>query len=160
MKPDTTKCSGCAVNSARETVSRRDFVSMATLTAVAATLAACGGGAGEDDVTGPVPPGIGEVTVRLADFPALVAMGGIAKVRNSPPVAMTRTTTGLIAFSMSCTHQGTTVIINTDGSIFCPNHGAEYSKEGVWTGGYRTRSLVRLPVVVDSAGTNATVTLG
>ncbi len=158
MKPDTTKCSGCAVGSARTAVSRRDFVSMATLSAVAVTLAACGGGG--DDVTGPVPPGVGEVTVRLADFPALAAMGGIAKVRNSPPVAMTRTASGFIAFSMSCTHQGTTVTINTDGSIFCSNHGAEFTSQGVWTGGQRTRNLVRLPVVVDSGGTNATITLG
>ena len=159
MKPDTTKCSGCAITTARETVSRRDFVSMATLSAVAVTLAACGGGGG-DDVTGPVPPGVGEVTVRLADFPSLAAMGGIAKVRNSPPVAMTRTSSGLIAFSMSCTHQGTTVTIDTDGSIFCSNHGAEFTSQGVWTGGQRTRNLVRLPVAVDSAGTNATITLG
>jgi Rieske Fe-S protein len=159
MKPDTTKCSGCAVNSARETVSRRDFVSIATLSAIAATLTACGSGGG-DDVTGPVPPGVGEVTVRLSDFPGLAPMGGIAKVRNSPPIAMARTTTGLIAFSLSCTHQGTTVVIDTDGSIFCPNHGAEFTSQGIWKGGERTRNLVRLPVVVDAGGTNATVTLG
>lgn len=96
MKPDTTKCSGCVVQSASAKVSRRDFVSMATLSAVAVTLAACGGGGG-DDVTGPIPPGVGEVTVRVTDFPALATMGGIAKVRNSPPVAMTRTSTGLVA---------------------------------------------------------------
>ncbi len=159
MNPDTTKCSGCAVSTARETVSRRDFVSMATLSAVAVTLAACGGGGG-GDVTGPIPPGVGEVTIRLADFPALATVGGIAKVRNSPPVAMTRTSTGLIAFSMSCTHQGTTVTINTDGTIFCSNHGAEFNSQGIRTGGQRTSNLVRLPVVVDAGGVNATVTLG
>jgi cytochrome b6-f complex iron-sulfur subunit len=159
MKPDTTMCSGCAVKTAKETVSRRDFVSAATLSAIAVALTACGGGGG-DDVTGPVPPGVGEVTVRLADHPALASMGGFAKVRNSPPVAMTRTSSGLVAFSMSCTHQGTTVVFNTDGTIFCPNHGAEFTNEGVWTGGQRTRNLVRLPVALDSGGTNATITLG
>ncbi len=159
MKPDTTKCSGCAVKAAAETVSRRDFVSMATLSAVALTLTACGSGE-EGGTTGPVPPGVGEVTVKVTDFPSLAAMGGIAKVRNSPPVAMTRTPAGLIAFSMSCTHQGTTVVIEQNGSIFCPNHGAEYTSQGVWSGGYRTKSLVRLPVAVDASGTNATITLG
>lgn len=159
MKPDTTKCSGCAVSSAAATVSRRDFVSMATLSAVAVTLAACGSGEA-GGTTGPIPPGVGEVTVRVADFPTLAAMGGIAKVRNSPPVALTRTSSGLVAFSMSCTHQGTTVVIDTDGSIFCPNHGAEFTSQGVWRGGQKTSSLVRLPVVVDAAGTNATITLG
>ncbi len=159
MKPDTTKCSGCAVQTAKETVSRRDFVSIATLSAIAVTLSACGGGGG-DPVTGPIPPGVGEVTIRLADFPALAASGGFAKVRNSPPVAMTRTANGLIAYSMSCTHQGTTVVFNTNGTIFCPNHGAEFSKEGVRTGGQQTSNLVRLPVTVDSGGINATITLG
>jgi Rieske Fe-S protein len=159
MNPDTTKCSGCAVKTAKETVSRRDFVSIATLSAIAVTLSACGGAAG-DGVTGPIPPGVGEVTVRVTDFPTLATVGGIAKVRNSPPVAMTRTSNGLVAFSMSCTHQGTTVVINTDGTIFCPNHGAEFTSGGVWTGGQRTSSLVRLPVAVDSGGTNATITLG
>jgi Rieske Fe-S protein len=158
MKPDTTMCSGCAVKTAKETVSRRDFVSIATLSAVAATLSACG--AGGEGTTGPVPPGVGEINIRLADFPVLAQTGGIAKVRNSPPVAMTRTASGLIAFSMSCTHQGTTVGINDDGTIFCPNHGAEFTSAGIWTGGQRTRNLVRLPVVVDSGGANATVTLG
>jgi Rieske Fe-S protein len=161
MNPDTTKCSGCAVKTAKATVSRRDFVSMATLSAVALTLTACGGGAGgDDDITGPVPPGVGEVTVRVGDFPTLTAVGGIAKVRNSPPVAMTRTANGLVAFSMSCTHQGTTVVINDDGTIFCPNHGAEFTSAGVWTGGQRTSSLVRLPVALDATGANATITLG
>jgi Rieske Fe-S protein len=159
MKPDTTQCTGCAVKTAKETVSRRDFVSMATLSAVALTLTACGSGGG-DDITGPIPPGVGEVTVRVADFPALNAVGGVAKVRNSPPVAMTRTSSGFVAFSMSCTHQGTTVGINDDGTIFCPNHGAEFTSAGIWTGGQRTSSLVRLPVVIDSGGINATITLG
>ncbi len=159
MNRDTTKCSGCAVRTASTTVSRRDFVSMATLSAVALTLTACGG-AGEAGVTGPIPPGVGEVTIRVSDYPTLAAVGGIAKVRNSPPVAMTRTSAGLVAFSMSCTHQGTTVVINDDGSIFCPNHGAEFTSAGVWTGGERTRNLVRLPVSVDASGMNATVTLG
>ncbi len=159
MKPDTTKCSGCAVRTATETVSRRDFVSAATLSAIAVALTACGGGAG-GEVTGPIPPGVGEVTIRLADFPGLAQMGGIAKVRNSPPVAMTRTSSGLVAFSMSCTHQGTTVVIDSDGSIFCPNHGAEFTSAGIWRGGQQTRNLVRLPVEVDSGGVNATVTLG
>ncbi|MDZ7631105.1 MAG: Rieske (2Fe-2S) protein [Gemmatimonadaceae bacterium] len=132
---------------------------MATLSAVAATLAACGGGA-EAGLTGPVPPGVGEISVKVSDFTALNAVGGVAKVRNSPPVAVARTAASTyVAFSMSCTHQGTTVIIDDDGTIFCPNHGAEFTSLGVWTGGQRTSNLVRLPVSVDATG-NATITLG
>ncbi len=157
MKSDTTKCSGCAVGKAAA-LSRRDFVSMATLSAVAVTLTACGAGA-EGGTTGPVPPGVGEVTVKVSDFAGLAAVGGVAKVRNSPPVALARTSSGYVAFSMSCTHQGTTVMINPNSTIFCPNHGAEYSSTGVWTGGQVTSSLRRLPVAVDASG-NATITLG
>lgn len=158
MTHHTTRCAGCAVPSARTQVSRRDFLSIAALSAVAATLTACG--EGDDDATGPIAPGVGEITVRVTDFPTLATIGGIAKVRNSPPVALTRTSTGLVALSMSCTHQGTTVTIEANGSMYCPNHGARFTSAGVWTGGERTTNLVRLPVVVDAAGVNATITLG
>jgi cytochrome b6-f complex iron-sulfur subunit len=155
---DVTNCSGCA---ARAGVSRREFLSTATLSAVALTLAACGsGGGGDDDITGPVPPGVGEITVRVADFPALANVGGVARVRTSPAVAMTRTSTGFVAFSLSCTHQGTIVLINGNNTLQCPNHGAEFTSAGVWTGGQRTSNLVRLPVVTDATGVNATITLG
>lgn len=131
---------------------------MATMSAVALTLAACGGGA-EDGATGPGPGGTGEIVVKVGDYPALAAVGGVAKVKSSPPVALSRTASSYVAFSLSCTHQGTTTVLNNDGTIFCPNHGAEFSSTGVWTGGEPTRNLVRLPVTVDSSG-NATITLG
>jgi cytochrome b6-f complex iron-sulfur subunit len=147
------------MTTAEPQVSRRDFLSMAALSAVAATLTACA--AGDDDgSTGPVPPGVGEISVRVTDFPALAAVGGIAKVRNSPPVALTRTSTGLVALSLSCTHQGTTVTIEANGAMYCPNHGARFSSAGVWFGGERTGNLVRLPVALDATGVNATITLG
>jgi cytochrome b6-f complex iron-sulfur subunit len=142
-------------------VSRREFLSAATMSAVALTLAACGsGGGGDDDITGPVPPGVGEITVRVADFPGLASVGGVARVRSSPPVAMTRTSSGFLAYSLSCTHQGTTVLINANNTLQCPNHGAEFTSAGVWTGGQRTSNLVRLPVAMDATGANATITLG
>jgi Rieske Fe-S protein len=156
------QCGGCVARSAA--VSRRDFVSMATMSAVAATLTACGGGGGESGapVTGPISPGVGQVVVTVTDFPALATVGGVARVRTSPPVAMARTAAGpdgLVAYSLSCTHQGTTVQIQANNTLRCPNHGAEFNSAGVWTGGtQRTTSLVRLPVVVD--GASATITLG
>ncbi len=154
------QCGECVARSA--SVSRRDFVSMATMSAVAVTLSACGGG-GEsgEPITGPIAPGVGQVVVTVTDFPALATIGGVARVRSSPPVAMARTAAGpagLIAYSLSCTHQGTTVQIQPNNTLKCPNHGAEYTSAGVWTGGQITNSLVRLPVVVD--GASATITLG
>ena len=157
MKPDTQACAGCAVR--EKVVTRRDFVSMATMSAVALALAACASG-DDDGSTGPTSTGTGTFTVKPGDFAALAAVGGAVKVRNSPPVALARTSAGLIAFSLSCTHQGTTVVIDNDFTMFCPNHGAMFTAAGVWTGGQRTSSLVRLPVSLDAAGTTATITLG
>ena len=158
MTTDTRQCSGCIVR--ENAVSRRDFVSAATLSAVAVVLTACGGG-GAEDAAGPVPPGTGEVAIALASFPELATVGNVAKVRNSPPIAMARTSTGLVAFSMSCTHQGTTVLIESDKTLQCPNHGARFTFDGVYvTSSQRTTSLVRLPVVVNAGGTTATVRLG
>ena len=156
MQSDATKCAGCAVRGA--TVSRRDFVSAATMSAVAIALTACGGG--DDESSGPTSPGTGQINVTLSSFPVLATVGATVKVRNSPPVALARTSTGLVAFSLSCTHQGTTVNIGTDFSIVCPNHGARFTAAGVWTGGQPTSNLVRLPVTLDGAGTTATITLG
>ena len=157
MQAEKQGCAGCAAR--QNAVSRRDFVSLATMSAVAIALTACGGGAG-DASTGPISPGTGSFTVKPGDFPALASVGGTVKVRNSPPVALAKTSGGLVAFSLSCTHQGTTTVIDNDFTIFCPNHGAMFTAAGVWTGGQRTSSLVRLPVSLDSAGTTATITLG
>lgn len=154
---DKQSCSGCRLADAA--VSRRDFVSMATMSALAVALTACSGGDTEES-TGPVSPGTGQVIVLLTDFPALSAVGATVRVRNLPPIAVSRTTTGLVAFSLSCTHQGTPVNIRTDFTLLCPNHGAQFTAAGVWTGGQRTTSLVRLPLTVDQAGTTATIMLG
>lgn len=158
MKPDSDACGSCAVR--ENFLTRRDFVSLATLSAVSLALTACGGGAAGDDSTGPISTGIGTFTVKPGDFAALATVGGTVKVRNSPPVALARTSSGLVAFSLSCTHQGQTTVIDNDFSIFCPRHGAQYTAAGVWTGGQRTSNLVRLPVELDAAGTTATITLG
>lgn len=161
MQAGEQTCAGCAVR--EKAVTRRDFVSMATMSAVALALAACGGSADGSTgpvSTGPVSTGTGTFTIKPADFAALATVGGTVKVRNSPPVAVSRTASGFVAFSLSCTHQGTTTVIDSDFTIFCPNHGAMFTSAGVWTGGQRTSSLVRLPVSLDAAGTTATITLG
>jgi cytochrome b6-f complex iron-sulfur subunit len=148
-------CDSCAVR--ERALSRRDFVSLATMSAVAVALSACGGG---DDSTGPTSTGVGTFTVKPGDFAALNTVGGAVKVRNTPPVAVAKTASGLVAFSLACTHQGTTVVIDSDYTMFCPNHGAMFTSAGVWTGGERTSNLRRIPLVLDDTGTTATITLG
>jgi nitrite reductase/ring-hydroxylating ferredoxin subunit len=155
--PEST-CTGCRVRTTD--VSRRDFVSQAALAAIAISLTACGG---DDDIptTGPIPPVAGTLAVTLASFPDLSVVGGVARVSGSPPVAMARTNSGLVAYSLSCTHTGTTVTVNANRTLRCPNHGAEFAFDGTWTGGtQRTTSLIRLPTVLNAESTVATITLG
>jgi Rieske Fe-S protein len=143
-----------------EGITRRDFMSAAMLSAVAATLAACGGGelsaadkllapSGTPTTTpAPTPSGNGTPTVganqfgvTVASYPALATAGGVAVVRTSPPIALARTASGFAAFSLRCTHEGTTVRVQSGNTLRCPNHGALFSSTGAWTGGYRTSSL-------------------
>ena len=143
-----------------EGITRRDFMSAAMLSAIAATLAACGGGelsaadkllapSGTPTTTPtPTPSGTGTPTaganqfgVTVASYPALATVGGVAVVRTSPPIALARTSSGFAAFSLRCTHEGTTVRVQAGNTLRCPNHGALFSSTGSWTGGYRTSSL-------------------
>lgn len=145
-------------------LSRRSFVSAAMLTAIAAALAACGGGqlSAADKLLAPsstptstptpTPPatpvatgtptvGANQFGVTVANYPALAAVGGIAVVRTSPAIALTRTATGFVAFSLRCPHEGTTVNVLSNSTLRCPNHGATFASSGSWSGGYRTGSL-------------------
>lgn len=138
-------CSSC---------SRRDFVATGAIAAVGAFLAACGG---EDD--SPTSPGAVNLSVTLANFPALATVGGIARVTTSgTPVAVVRVDAGSYrAFSMVCPHQGTTVNINGAG-FRCPNHGATFNANGAWTGGERTSGLSEFKVSSNTSAGTITIT--
>ncbi len=142
----------CEAVAAKRGVSRRTFVSAATLAAVATVLEACGGSSG---VTGPGGSG-GPLTVTLSSFSALGTVGGIARVDggSGSPVALVRTgTSSFVALSMICTHQGSTIGISGSGFL-CPNHGAQFSSTGTWQGGERTSNLVAYSTSFDAtAGT-------
>ncbi len=138
-------------------VDRRSFVISSGLGAVAAILfSACGDGQLGDSVTGPGSvSGSSSVTVNPADYPALSAIGGIARVNGTQrPVALVRSSsTTYRAFSMVCPHQGTTInVVNNATSFRCPNHGTLFSSSGTWTGGQRTSNLSELTVTASAAG--------
>ncbi len=146
-------------------VSRRDFVSVAMLSAIAVTLSACGGGdlsaadrllaPGGSDSTAATPTtpsttptttgnptvGANQIGVTIASYAALANVGGIARISNSPPIALARTATGFVAYSLRCPHEGTTVSVISGSSLRCSNHGALFASTGGWSGGYRTSSL-------------------
>ena len=125
-------------------VDRRTFVAKGTLAVVAALLAeACGTGVWEAVAPTSLNLGTG-VGVKVSNFPALNAVGGIARVDGGTgaPLAVVRTGTATYtAFSLSCPHQGTTVNVTATG-FSCPNHGALFNSAGTWTGGQVTGNLV------------------
>lgn len=163
MTPTTRTCSGCTI--ATSALSRRDFVSQATLGAVALALTACGGGGSSSGGTTEPPfivkppPLATPLVITLSGFPALDRVGGVARVSSQPPIALARTSAGLVGYSLECTHAGTTVNLRSDFTLKCPNHGAEFAFDGSWTGGeQQTSSLVRVTVTPDSSGATVTIT--
>jgi Rieske Fe-S protein len=162
VRVEQQDCTGCVLATAA--VSRRDFVSQATLSAIALALTACGGGGGDGPSSPPAatpkPPVITTpLVITLVNFPALATVGGVERVSSQPAIAMARTAAGLVAYSLECTHAGTTVNINGNRTLKCPNHGAEFAFDGTWTGGeQQTSSLFRLTVVMDPSGATASIT--
>jgi Rieske Fe-S protein len=147
----------CSDPSASAVLDRRDFLTQSLLTAVAGVLAGASIGCGQDLLTvaspvGPTTLGTA-LTFKLANFPVLANVGGIARVDGGTgtPLAIARTgASTFVAVSLVCTHQGTTVDI-VSGGFKCPNHGATFGADGHWTGGQTTTNLVTYPVVYDSA---------
>ncbi len=140
-------CTGCALD-------RRTFFSQSTLVAVAALLVdACGTGVWEP--LAPVAnifPAAG-LSLKLADYPALAAVGGIARVDEptGAPLAVARMGAAtFVAISLSCPHQGTTLDVAGSG-LTCPNHGARFAIDGTWTGGQLTANLTTHPLVFNAA---------
>lgn len=168
-------------NEAVPVLTRRDFVAATMLTAIAATLTACGTGeltaaekllAAEQQTpskptpTTPTPAGNGNPTVganqigvTVASYPALATVGGVARVNASPPIGLARTATGFVAYSLKCPHQGTTCNVVGTTSWLCPNHDATFASTGSWTGGQRTTNLVARTVTANTANTFVVVNL-
>jgi len=148
---------------------RREFLSQATLAAVGAVLAACSGGGGSDVLApsaggagNPAPqPGTsgGSLTVTLASFPELGAVGGIAAVGTvgAKPVAVVRDgTSSYVALSRICTHAGCDVGI-VSGGFQCPCHGSRFNSSGAVTQGPAEAALQRFNVVVSEDGATLTI---
>ncbi len=117
-------------------------------------LAACGA-AGDSTA----PSLSGTTSIKLADYPALATVGGIAVLTiNSSPYAVARTgASTFVTVSRRCTHEGTTVNVNGSGFL-CPNHLARFAVDGTWQGGQHTSSLQTYPTSYDA--TSGTVTIG
>lgn len=152
-------CSACRTASPSAppvtAIGRRTFLAQGALLAAVTALAACGGAGGDL-----MAPGLtGRTTLRLADYPSLAAVGGVALVDiGSSPFAVVRTSaSAFVTLSRICPHQGTTVNQSASGFL-CPNHGATFTSSGEWVGGQRTSNMTSYPTSFDSAA--GTITIG
>jgi len=92
----------------------------------------------------------GRLSVRVKDIPALSTVGGSVRIGTvkGVPVAIARSTaTTYNAFSLSCPHQGVTVVKSGDKWI-CNAHGSEFEANGNLSLGPATTGLARVPVRV------------
>jgi Rieske Fe-S protein len=131
---------------------RRAFVAHGTLAAVAAVLS---GGC----IGGPTAPKV-NLVVQLSAFPALSAVGGIARVDNgsgTPVAAVCMGTGSFAAFSLICPHYGCTVGVART-YFQCPCHGAQFDASGQWVGGQPTGNLTSLTVSYDATAGTLTIT--
>ncbi|HEY6219739.1 MAG TPA: Rieske 2Fe-2S domain-containing protein [Gemmatimonadaceae bacterium] len=135
----THPCANC--------LSRRAFLGQAALgAAAAAVLAACGDGQiGGGGPTGPV----SKVTVKVADFSGLATTGKLVNINAQIAAKRTGAAT-FVAWSRSCTHEGTQVDIVSTG-FFCSNHGSQFDSNGQVTVGPAARPLVSLAASYDAA---------
>ncbi|HMU60972.1 MAG TPA: Rieske 2Fe-2S domain-containing protein [Gemmatimonadales bacterium] len=141
----------CDGSCGRRGLSRRAFLADTSMAAVAAVLAsACGNGVFGGALG---PGGVVNLSVDVNSFPALSAVGGVARVDggSGTPVAVYHSGADTYrAYSMVCPHAGTTVNIQSNG-FRCPNHGATFAVTGVWTGGQKTSNLFELTTAYDPA---------
>ena len=116
----------------------------ATLDATAGRVVVSGGGGNVD------------LTIRLASFPALAAMGGLARVdgNSAVPIGVARLGAATYAaYGLACPHEQTT-IDPTGNRWRCPNHGALFAADGSLLVGPARTGLTALSVVLDlTAGT-------
>jgi Rieske Fe-S protein len=145
-------------------VARREFLSQATLAAVATLLAGCSSGGGPFSPTaansdpGPGTSG-GSLSVTVAGFPALASVGGIAAVGTIgfTPIAVVRAgASTYVALSRVCTHAGCDINI-VSGGFACPCHGSEFNSAGMATHGPAESALQRFHVVVSTDGATLTI---
>lgn len=142
-------------------LARRAFVSRVSLATIAALLAPAGCGDFEIGGAAPTAPSLsGDLTLSLADLPALATVGGIARVTGpgGVPLAVARTAdTTFLALSLVCPHAGTTLNVTDDGFL-CPNHGARFASDGHWVGGQVTSNMFLFPVIYDGVAATLTIT--
>lgn len=148
----STPCRGCAAG-----LDRRAFLSAAALAAVLAVLDGCSGLTSPTGFSGSYG---GPFTVTLANFSALSAVGGVARVDGGTgaPTALYRSASStFVALSMVCPHAGYSPIDITSTGFYCPAHGSSFSKSGARTGGPSPSGLASFATTYDAVAGTVTV---
>jgi nitrite reductase/ring-hydroxylating ferredoxin subunit len=146
---DAPRCAGLCGQG--EPIGRRTFLSESVLAAAALALTAC-----MSDISGP--PTSVSSSLKIANYPALAVVNGIATVNLSgAKLAIVRTgASSFIALSLICPHQGGSISTNGTGFL-CSRHGARFNGTGTWIGGERTSSMRSYPATYDAATDTLTI---
>ena len=155
--------------SAADVISRRSFVSHATLAALGIVAMGCGGAAG--DVTAVVEPPVSGatfsnnvLTVPLSGAADLSVVNGFHVFSNpingvQPNVIVLNLGNNLFrSFTSICTHQQCTVADFSGGRIHCPCHGSEYDSTGRNVAGPAPLPLREYATQFDASTRTVTVT--
>lgn len=159
--PCTTPCTAdgvrdgiLALGTEAARLDRRGFLTQSMLAGAILALAACG----TSSFLSPDAPASIGASIKVADYSALSAVGGIALVTVSgAALAIVRTSsTTFLALSRVCPHEGS--IISTYQTGFrCPRHGATFSPNGTWIGGQPTTGLHQYATTYDGASGTLTI---
>ncbi|MGQ9819457.1 MAG: Rieske 2Fe-2S domain-containing protein [Candidatus Kapaibacteriales bacterium] len=105
------------------------FVSGLAISSIIPIFSSC-----ERDETLPLAPQGSQISIQLTQFPELLNVPSIAKIKVQKPVQLTLivkriTQTDFLVFSSICPHQGVELDIpaQPDGNIHCPQHDVEFS---------------------------------
>lgn len=143
-----SECNGCPV------LTRRQFVGRASFILAGLALVGC-------EVGSPLRPLGSALSINVADFPALLSIGGAVRIMTDPktPIALARTDIDQFeAFSLKCPHEGHVVNVNGGATPFgCPNHGAQFDVTGKWVGGQKTGNLTRYRTTFDESSGTITI---
>ncbi len=99
------------------------------------------------------------LVIRLSNFPALVAIGGLARVDTTAnlPVGVGHLGSGnFVAYGLTCPHEQT--IIDPSGAEWrCQKHGARFAADGSLLAGPAQVGLTGLTAKLDSTGQMLTI---
>jgi len=142
-----------------ENISRRDFIKKSALGVVVGGAAISGLGmdifSAQSAKKAVFKKSGDDLVVKLADNPALTAVGGNMKIGDEM-MLIRMDESKFIAVSLICRHKGCDVELEGD-KFVCPCHGSEYTLQGKVTQGPSKDNLKTFETMFDSQGGTITI---